>query len=160
MLQASLWSSVQNEPLTIPPLTPWLPKCRRYSRSFLSTSLPVHLTGTLLLCYLIPPYALDVYYMTNELIIRWKVCTYTDPLLFLQALQQLLYLSVVCEANVGERSLRTLHKEAAQCPNRYSHASVGEQSTDGSIQASANTSMLVLSLTGVGREEVTWPGDQ
>ena len=88
------------------------------------------------------------------------MCAYTDRLLFLQALQQLLYLGVVCEPNVGERSLRTLHKEAAQCPNRYSHAGVGEQSTDGGIQAPADTALLILSLTSVGREEVTWPGNQ
>ena len=84
----------------------------------------------------------------------------TKRLLSLQVLQQLLQLGVVREANVWEGTLCTLHEETAQCPSRHTHASIGEQRTQGSVQAPGDTTVLVLSLTSVGREEVTWAGDQ
>ena len=62
-----------------------------------------------------------------------KANVQTSGPLFLQILEQLLQLSVVREVHVGERPLRTLHKEAAQCPSRYSHAGIGEQGTHSSI---------------------------
>ena len=79
---------------------------------------------------------------------------------FLQILQQLFQFRVVRKADTGEGPLRALHEERTQCARQYPLAGISEQRTEGGVKAPNDETMLILPLTSVGREEVTWAGNQ
>jgi len=54
---------------------------------------------------------------------------------------------------------RTLDEKVIQYPSQYAHTGIGEQRVGGCTWASANTTLLNLSLTSIGGEEVTWAGN-
>jgi hypothetical protein len=71
-------------------------------------------------------YVLATHYAVKKLTIRPRP-NVTIRLLLLYILQQLLYLSVIRDADVRERTLRAFHEETTQCPNRHPQARVGER---------------------------------
>jgi len=77
----------------------------------------------------------------------------------MQVLQQLLQFRVVRKADAGEGPLRAFHEERTQRARQYPLAGISEQWTKGGVKASNDDTMLILSLTSVGREEVTWTGN-